>query len=338
MKTGMDISQIAFTGGVPTYTKMLSEKLGQSNEIDMTYFFSSLRKSYQGNLKNVKQFKIPPTVLEILFNQLRFIPIERFIGDIDIFHSSDWVQPPTKAKKVTTYHDVIPLKYPEWSVPKIVSVHKKRLQIVEREIDKVIAVSKTTKQDLLEISHIPEEKITVIYEGVSQDFFRKYSENEIDAFKKKYKLPEKFVLAIGGIGERRNLKRVREASDGYDLIITGENIPHLSDEEMPLLYRSAQVLLYPSLYEGFGLPILESMACGTPVITSNLGAMSEIAGKGNALLVDPTNMKNLKKSVQMLMEDNKMDEDFSRKGVLHANKFSWDNCAQETIQLYRSLV
>lgn len=334
----MDISQIAFKGGVPTYTKMLSEQLDKSNQLDMIYFFSSLRKSYQGNLKNVKQFRIPPTILQILFNQLRVVSIENFIGEVDIFHSSDWTQPPTKAKKVTTYHDVIPLKYPQWSHPKIVEVHKKRLQIVEKEIDQVIAVSNTTKQDLLEVSNIPEEKIIVIYEGVSLDFFNKYSEEALFEFKKKYNLPEKFVLSIGGIGERRNLKRVKEAAEGYQLIITGENIPHILDEEMPLLYSSAKVLLYPSFYEGFGLPILEAMACGTPVITSNLGAMSEIAGKGNALLVNPNDIKEIKSNLKTLMEDDQMHQDISGKGILHASKFKWENCASETIDVYRSLM
>lgn len=338
MKIGLDISQTAFVGGVPTYTKMLAEQLAKSDQVKMTYFFSSLRKSYQGKLKNVKQFKIPPTLFQILFNQMRNVPIEKFIGDVDIFHSSDWIQPPTKAKKVTTYHDVIPLKFPQWSVPKIVNVHKRRLNIVEKEIDKVIAVSKTTKQDLLEISNIPEDKIVVIYEGVSLDFFRKYSDEEISLFKEKYKLPKKFVLAIGGIGERRNLKKVKEATKGYDLIITGENLPYIPDMEMPLLYSSARVLLYPSLYEGFGLPILESMACGTPVITSNLGAMAEIAGEGNAFLVDPNDVKDIKANLQILMEDDQIYEDIRGNGILHASKFSWDNCTQDTIQLYQSLV
>lgn len=336
----MDISQIAFKGGVPTYTKMLSEQLDKSDQLDMVYFFSSLRKSYQGNLKNVKQFKIPPTILQILFNQLRIVPVETFIGEVDIFHSSDWTQPPTKAKKVTTYHDVIPLKSPQWSVPKIVEVHKRRLQIVEKEVDIVIAVSKTTKQDLLEVSNIPEEKIVVIYEGVSMDFFQEYSDEEIVKFRKKYNLPEKFVLAIGGIGERRNLKRVKEAAESYNLIITGENLPHIPDEEMPLLYNSARVLLYPSLYEGFGLPILEAMACGTPVITSNIGAMAEIAGKNGegAFLVDPNDVKEIKSNLKILMEDDQIHEDISGNGILHASKFRWDNCVQETIEIYKGLI
>src|SRR3990167_9476362 len=106
----------------------------------------------------------------------------------------------------------------------------------------VIAVSESTKKDLLEISKIPEEKITVIYEGVDKKF-KTQDKEDIDNFKKKYNLPEKFILAIGGVGERRNLKRAKEASKNYNLVIAGETIPWVSEEELPLLYSAAKVLL-----------------------------------------------------------------------------------------------
>lgn len=338
IRVGMDISQIAHGGGVAVYTQTLAERLSTADDLDMVFFYSSLRKSYRGNLKNIKKYKLPPTLFEILFNKIRTTPIESFIGPIDIFHSSDWVQPPTKAKKITTYHDVVPLKFPQWSTPKIVNVHRRRLQIVEKEIDAVIAVSKTTKQDLLEVSNIPGEKIFVIYEGVSSNF-KRLPDEEVKEFKKKYNLPEKFVLGIGGIGVRRNLKRIKEAAQGYNLIITGENLPLIPDSEMPLLYNSAQVLLYPSLYEGFGLPILESMACGTPVITSNTGAMAEVAGKNGeaAFLVDPTSIKEIKESLKALMDD-KINNKMGDNGILHASRFSWDNCVQQTINIYKTLI
>lgn len=130
MKVGFDISQIIYKGGVSNYTKNLTEELQKNEDLQMVYFFSSLRKRYHGDLKNVKKFKLPPSLFEVLFNRLRNVPIEKFIGDIDVFHSSDWVQPPSRAKNVTSYHDVIPIKFPDWSDPKIVAVHKRRLRIV----------------------------------------------------------------------------------------------------------------------------------------------------------------------------------------------------------------
>lgn len=336
IKVGLDISQTAHIGGVSTYTKNLSNQLSTIPEVEMSYFYSSLRKYYSGGLKNVKTYRFPPTLLEIMFNRLRNISIEKFLGNIDVFHSSDWMQPPTKAKKVTTYHDVVPLLYPEWSHPKIVAVHKKRLEIVEKEIDMVIAVSKTTKEDLLKVSKIPKEKIVVIYEGVDNRF-KPQPADKIEEFKKKYKLPEIFVLAIGGIGERRNLGRVRAATTGYDLVITGETIPWLPEEEMPLLYSAARVLLYPSLYEGFGLPILEAMACETPVVTSNISAMSEIAGDA-AYFVDPYDVEDIVLNLKEAMKDDQQREDLIGNGILQASNFTWENCAYETVDIYRELM
>ena len=131
---GFDLSQTAHVGGVATYTAYLAEQLSKFPDLEMAYFFSSLRKKYSGELKNVKSFRLPPVLFEVFFNKIRNVNIEKFIGPIDILHSSDWVQPPTRAKKVTTYHDLIPVKFPNWSHPKIVAVHKRRLKIVEDEI------------------------------------------------------------------------------------------------------------------------------------------------------------------------------------------------------------
>lgn len=336
IRIGMDISQLAHKGGVATYTRNLSNKLSEFRELEMVYFYSSLRNPYKGDLKNVKSFKLPPTLFEILFNRWRNVSIERFLGPMDVFHSSDWIQPPTKAKKVTTYHDVIPLKYPQWSHPKIVAVHKRRLRLVEHEIDMVIAVSESTKKDLLEVSNIPEDKITVVYEGPSGDF-KPLEGERIKKFKEKYKLPEKFILAIGGIGERKNLKRIKEASKDYNLVIAGETLPWLSIDELELLYNSAEVLLYCSLYEGFGLPILDGFACGLPVVTSNVSSMPEVGGDA-ALYADPYSVKSIKETLNIVMSDGTLREEMVNKGFEQMAKFSWDKTAEQTAKVYRQLI
>lgn len=336
MKVGLDISQTAHFGGVATYTNNLATGLENISDIEVVFFYSSLRRRYQGALKHVKQFKMPPTVFEFLFNSLRTLPIESFIGDVDIFHSSDWTQPPSKALKVTTYHDLVPLKYPQWSHPKIVTVAKRRLKIVEKEIDMVIAVSESTKKDLIEVSNIPEEKIKVIYEGVSE-VFKPASSEEIKKFKEKYKLPDQFVLGIAGVGTRRNLEAVRQSTSGFNLIIAGENIPLLSVEELRLLYSSAKVLLYPSFYEGFGLPILEAMACGTPVITSNVSSMPEVGGDA-ALYVNPKDISEIRKALQKVWGDSKLADDMKNKGIKRARQFTWKKCITETFNLYKDLL
>lgn len=335
IRVGMDISQLAHFGGVATYTQALSNELSKLSDLEMVYFYSSLRKPYHGSLKNVKKYRLPPTLFEMLFNRWRNVGIEKFIGPVDIFHSSDWTQPPSKAKKVTTYHDVVPLKYPQWSHPKIISVHRRRLFLVEQEIDQVIAVSESTKKDLVEISRVSAEKITVIYEAPT--FTAKtFSEVEKERFRKKYSLPKKYVLAIGGVGERRNLKRIKEATADYNLVIAGQTIPLLGIDELPLLYSSAQVLLYCSLYEGFGLPILDAFTAGIPVITSNVSSMPEVGGDA-ALYVDPENVEDIKKKLQDVIKDKALREELIKKGSEQVKKFSWEKAARETAAVYKGL-
>ncbi len=336
MRVGFDISQMAHTGGVATYTQKLTDELSKIRDIEMVYFYSSLRKPYNGLLRNVKSYRLPPKLIELLFNRWRRVPIEKFIGKVDTFHSSDWTQPRTYAKKVTTYHDLVPIKYPQWSTPKIISVHKRRLKIVEQEIDMVIAVSESTKRDLLEVSKIPEDKITVIYEGPSADF-KEQSEEKLKAFKNKYNLPEKFVLAIGGIGERRNLKRITDAAKDYNLIITGQTIPWLSIEDLELLYQSASVLIYASLYEGFGIPILDAFLSGCPVITSNNSSIPEV-GQDAVMYVDPLKVEDIKKKIDMLMKDKTLRDELKIKGLRVVKQFSWEKCARQTAAVYRSLM
>lgn len=336
IKIGMDISQLAHKGGVATYTRNLSHELSSFTDLEMVYFYSSLRTKYSGDLKNVKKYKLPPSFFEILFNRWRNVPIEKFIGPVDVYHSSDWIQPPTKAKKITTVHDLTPILFPHWSNPKIVDVHKRRLKIIESEADCVIVVSDATKKDLMKVSRIPENKIKVIYEGPTVNF-QKPSEEKIREFREKYKLPQNFILAIGGIGERKNLERIKLATKNYELIITGETISWIDNDELVCLYYSASVLLYTSLYEGFGLPIIDAFNCGLPVITSNLSSMVEIAGEG-AVLVDPYNVSQMQSEVKRLMEDNELRKVIIKKGFERAKFFSWKKCAEQTADLYRSIV
>lgn len=336
IRVGMDISQIAHIGGVSIYTRNLAFELSKVKDLEMVYFYSSLRKPYKEKLKGVKSYRLPPSLFEMLFNRWRNVSIEKFIGPLDIFHSSDWTQPPSKAKKVTTVHDVVPLKYPQWSHPKIVAVHKRKLKLVEKEIDMVIAVSESTKRDLLEVSGIPEDKVIVISEAPAADF-KQQPKEKIKKFKDKYNLPEKFVLAIGGVGERRNLQRIKEASKDYNLVIAGQTLPWLSIEELELLYNSAEVLLYCSLYEGFGIPILDAFSCGLPVITSNTSAMPETGGDA-AIYVDPLNVQDMKEKLKMVMGDKKMQEEMNKKGFERVREFSWEKTAKETIQVYNKLL
>ncbi len=335
IRIGFDISQLAHQGGVATYTQKIAEGLQKDKDLETVFFYSSLRKPYKGSLKGVKRFKLPPSLFEILFNKLRNVSIEKFLGPLDLYHSSDWVQPPTKAKRVTTYHDLVPILYPEWSTPKIVEVHKRRLRLVEKEIDLVIAVSEATKRDLMKVSKIPSEKIVVIYEGVGENF-KVQSAKDIAAFRKKYQLPADFVLAMGGIGERKNLKRLKVACQELPLVVTHEDLT-VSDQELPLLYASARLLAYPSLYEGFGLPVLEAQACGLPVVTSDISSLPEVGGMA-AAYINPTSIKDMQKTIRKVFYDESLRKEMIKEGYQNVKKFHWDNTVSKTIEVYKNLL
>lgn len=175
MRIGIDISQIAYQGtGVAIYTENLVKNLIKiDKKNDYVLFYSSLRRKLDRDLVKeliseqveIKQFKLPPTLLEFLWNRLHLFPIEWLIGKVDVFFSSDWLQPPTKAKKVTTIHDLSPFKYPETFPKKIINVHQRKLKWVKKEADAILCDSQATKKDVMEILKIPEKKLKVIYPG-----------------------------------------------------------------------------------------------------------------------------------------------------------------------------
>jgi glycosyltransferase involved in cell wall biosynthesis len=178
MKIGIDISQSLYEGtGVGEYvTKLVEHLLGIDDKNEYILFASSLRRNFKfqsanfkGINKNVKVkvFKLPPTLLDILWNRLHIVPIEQLIGDVDIFISSDWVQPPSKkAKKATILYDLIVYKYPNETAKNIVAVQKRRLGWVKKECDIVFCISESTKSDAMSILGIEETKLRVIYPGL----------------------------------------------------------------------------------------------------------------------------------------------------------------------------
>lgn len=179
MRIGIDISQIAYEGtGVGEYTLNLVKNLLKINdENEYILFYTHLKrklrkyeiKKLKQNRVVIRQFRIPIPILELLWNRLHILPIEWLIGDIDVFFSSDWVEPPTKkAKKVTTIHDLSVLKHPETFDKKIVAVHRRKLLLAKKYCDMIICDSESTKKDCINLLKIPENKLTVVYPGIIQ--------------------------------------------------------------------------------------------------------------------------------------------------------------------------
>ena len=364
MKIGIDISQIVYGTGVSLYTKNLVEnllKIDQQNEYRL--FFSSLRQTIPSDFKiqnkktKIIKIPLPPTVLEPLWNKWHFPSIDKFIGKVDVFHSSDWTQAPSRAAKVTTIHDFAFLKYPETAHPKIKAVHQRRLAWVKKEADLIIAVSQATKKDAIEILGIPQEKIKVVYEAGPSDLKPVKDRKKINKVLKKFKISGDYLLSVATLEPRKNLKRIIQAfaslkTKDLKLVVAGKQgwgdfkglsstnvifTGYVSREDLEVLYSRALCLTFPSLYEGFGLPILEAMACGCPVLTSNISSMPEVAGQA-ALLVDPLDQEEIAQGLAQMINNRDLRSDLTKKGFAQVKKFSWEKAARETLKVYKEAV
>lgn len=359
MKIGIDISSIIYGTGVSVYTKKLIEnllKIDQKNEyllyggsmrrmVELKREINGFRSIAYENKMSGRLYPISPTLADIIFNRLHFVKIETLIGKIEVFHSSDWTQPPSSSFKVTTIHDLTPLKYPKISDPKIVFTHKIRFKRVKDEVDRIIVPSKVTANDLKDFG-IAEDRIRIIPEAPSERF-KKTDKNEIEKMKRKFRISGDYILAVG-VSPRKNIRRIIKAHEiisaelGVKLVIVGYPyigtkqkrgvlyLGHVDQDDMSSLFSGAKAFVYPSLYEGFGIPILEAFSTKTPVVTSNIGSMAEVAGNG-AVLVDPYNSEAIAEGIIKATKDK---ETLLKLGSKIASKYSWKKNAELTLQVY----
>lgn len=376
MRICIDISQSVYQRGVGRYTRELVAhllKIDQENEYVL--FGSSLRqqktlKKFINPLKpnpfdklrvspeqsrrtktlnlKPKLYPIPPTILEILFNRFH-LSIDPFVGKIDIFHSSDWTQPKTRAKKATTIHDMIAAKFPELFDAKTIAVQKRRLKWVKSEVDKIIAVSQNTKKDIVEVLQVPESKIEVIYEAATPAFYPR-KEEEIEAVKKKFGIKKDYLLTVN----TRTSQKITQLAEAFkilakefdvELVVVGEKIPDaekiiqtgiLADEDLARLYSGTSAFVFTSIYEGFGLPVLEAMVCGAPVICSATSSLPEVAGNA-AVFVNPNSREEITEKVQKVLASNKFTQELSQASLNQANRFSWEKTAIQTLEVYNEV-
>lgn len=345
MKIAIDISQIAYQGtGVAVYTENLVKNIAEiDKKNDYLLFGSSLRKSkylkefceefkkYPNYSYNI--FKYPPSVLSLLWNKMHVFSIDKLIGKVDVLHTSDWLEPPSNAKKVTTIHDLIVFVDPKNTPESIISTQLKKLSWVTKETDKIIAVSKSTKNDIIKYLKIPSEKIEVIYEAASNTFKKTQSEKK-----------DKFFLVVG-TSKRKNLDNIIKAFEKLNLpdvhlTITGRSQKHdnklikeigfVEEKELARLYSNALALIYIPTYEGFGLPVLEALSCGCQVVSSKVSSLPEVGGDA-VFYADPYSIEDITKQIQNSINHPKKNLS------LQTSKFSWEKTARQTIDLYESL-
>ena len=283
---------------------------------------------------------------------------------VDLLHALAFVTPLlSPCPAVVTIYDLSFLLYPE-SFKRFKRFYLGLFtRLSARRARRIIAISESTKRDVVRLLGVPPEKVEVIYCGIDEAF-RPLAEDRVAAFRSKHGLPERFILFVGTIEPRKNVTRLIEAFAtlrpcdfaNLKLVIGGAKgwfyqdvfarVEELGLEgqvmfpgyipvsELPLWYNAAELFVYPSLYEGFGLPPLEAMACGTPVVTANTSSLPEVVGEAG-LTVDPLDVAGLAEAMRRVLGDEALRQEMRKRGLQRAKGFSWTKTAQETVQVYR---
>lgn len=283
-----------------------------------------------------------------------------------LLHSFAYVSPLLNhTRSIVTLYDLSFYLYPEYFRP----FHRLYLQIgtriSARRAERILTISESTKRDIVHLLGVPENKIDVAMPGVNPEFFQTISPDALQAFRRAQNLPEKFVLYLGTREPRKNIPallrafallkrrkkfphrlvlaggrgwmddaiaRVARETDMQDEILLPGFVPHA---ELPFWYHAADVFVYPSQYEGFGMPALEALASGTPVITSNVSSLPEAVGNA-ALLVNPASPQEIADALARILTDDALRQELKTRGVEHARQFTWARAAHVTAQCYRA--
>jgi glycosyltransferase involved in cell wall biosynthesis len=284
----------------------------------------------------------------------------------DILHCPAYILPLNwKDKSIITVHDIIALKFPEYCSTENHLYFKFFLPRSIQNATKIIAVSNTVKNDILQKFNIDSGKIEVIYPGVNDIFRTSPSLEKLAEVKKKYHLPQKFILYVGNIEPKKNIARLIKS---FENIVCYSEIPHslviagkfawkyedvlkefrrqypnriffpgyINQSDLPALYSLADLFVFPSLYEGFGIPPLEAMASSTPVVCSNGGALAEIA-ETSAYIVDPLSVDSITKGMMNVLQDSNLRNQLLNRGKQYVKRFTWSKTWSETLNLYYSL-
>ena len=304
--------------------------------------------------------------LRLLWEQTR-LPRLAAQHRLDLLHSPHYTRPlRLPCRSVVTLHDMTFFLFPELHTLPKRYFFRRMIRFSARSADALLTISESTRQDAMRMLGIAPERIHTTLLAALPEHQLVTDPGRRQAVRQRYNLPENFILYVGVLEPRKNLPalfqafaRLRSRFPDYRLVIAGKpgwmveqinsqlealqlgNAVHFTGyvqaEDLPVVYNLARVSVYPSLYEGFGLPVLESLACGTPVITTTVSSMPEVAGEAG-LLVPPGDIPALEAALDRLLSDPAECERRSRLGLEHAKKFTWERTAQETYQVYHRVL
>jgi glycosyltransferase involved in cell wall biosynthesis len=295
------------------------------------------------------------------------IPLDLRREAIELFHAPHYVLPPlTPCRSVVTIHDCIHLRFPQYLPSKLAYAYARaQLWAATHLAARVMTVSEASKRDILRYFRVPESRIDVIYNAIDDRFWQEPDPEAIARVRERYQLDGPFVLYAGNIKPHKNLERLIESfhllrQQNPDLrhvrlLIIGDEISKyaslrravhrhklhkhvrffgfVADQTLAALYRLAGVFVFPSLYEGFGLPPLEAMASGTPVITSNVSSLPEVVGDA-ALMIDPYEPEAIADAMRRVLTDEALRADLRRRGLARAREFSWERSIARVREIY----
>lgn len=284
---------------------------------------------------------------------------------VDIFHGLSgelplkWDEQPIK--KIVTVHDLIFLRFPQYYPFFERKIHLWKFKIATAQAELVIAISEQTKRDIIHYLNVPEEKIRVVYQGCHQAFKENQSEEFLNSVKAKFNLPERFILNVGTIEARKNLMNIVKAINGTEipLVVIGRKTKHFSKikkflkknklegqihflenvsmDELAAIYKLADIFVYPSFFEGFGIPVIEALFSGTPVITSNLSSLPEAGGE-NSVYIDPNIFEDIKAKINFLWDNESERVRRAEKGLQFVQKFNDENISKHVISMYQDVL
>ncbi|MBX2998957.1 MAG: glycosyltransferase family 4 protein [Caldilineaceae bacterium] len=370
MNVCLDVSPaLGQSAGIGRYARELALALSKSKDIHLSLIHNRqpLHRLPQP-LVHLQRSEIPLKDKAWRFFLLSGLPLPKAWGTTayhcDIFHGTDVITPALPVPIAITVHDLTTKLFPQLHTLFHGRYQRLVLPMMLRRAAIILTNSESTRHDVLKYMNISSKKVVTTLLGVDHARFNPGDQKKIADRLLPFGITEPYWLTVGTLEPRKNLPRLLQAyaylgKTAPPLVLAGAYGWHSSsiyqlvhqigiedrvifpgfvpDELLPDLYRAAQLFIYPSLYEGFGLPILEAMACGTPVVTSNCSSMAEIAGDA-AVLVDPTSEDNLVEVLHTLVSDRVIRETMSVRGILRAQQFSWENTTQATIAAYRQLL
>jgi glycosyltransferase involved in cell wall biosynthesis len=371
MRIGFDAKRAFMnSSGLGNYSRTLIRSLIDQFPGNKYFAFTPGMKDNLGKelpeSPNVKMI-FPPQLMRTMFSSLwrsSFVSEDIRAAQLDIFHGLSNELPkriPVYTKKIVTIHDLIFLRHPEWYTLFDRNLYYKKSKHACKVSDAIVAVSEQTRADIMYFFNTPKEKIHVIYQGVDRYFTANADDKVILEFKRKNNLPEKYILYVGTVEERKDLLTLVKALAELDhakLVIIGKQKSYservknfirdhqlesrvifpgrVSSEELNLFYRGASVFVYPSLYEGFGIPVIEALECGVPVIATGSTALPE-AGGPSSLYFNPGDHIELSKKINVVMNDGNLRSGMISAGKKYAKRFLPEIAASQMMDLYSQL-